>query len=107
MSDYGTMSLEELEFSLPMTVQRREKKRMPCADCGRECEETVTYRQVIWRSDDYGREGLREHKRRTYEISFRQEYGMQNVLFRTERYRSFREALIEAHKKLDEMGIQL
>jgi len=95
-----TMTLEELEFTLPLTIQRREKKEMPCADCKRECYATVTYKQVIWRSDDFYFNGA---KKRAYGISFRQEDGLQKILFKTDRYHSFREALIEAHEKLNEM----
>jgi len=97
-----SMSLEELEFALPLRVQRREKKNMPCGDCKRHCEEAVDYEQRIYRSDDYG---FNNRKKRSYEISFVRQYSHGQVLFRTARYHSLREALIEAHKILDRMGL--
>jgi hypothetical protein len=99
-----SMSLEELEFSLPIRVQRREKKEMPCADCKRNCEETVEYEQRIYRNDDYGVDG--KYKKRTYEISFVRHYSHGQVLLRTERHHSFRGALINAHKLLDRLGLK-
>jgi len=94
-----TMTLEELEFSLPLTIQREENKVMPCLECSRRFKETVTYEQQLWRSEDY----FTDTKRRTYEIAFREKYSSQRILFRTDRYHSFRETLIEAHEKLNEI----
>jgi len=100
---YCAMTLEELEYSLPITVQREDKKEMPCSDCKRHCKETVTYEQRIYRSDDF----FNGKKTRTYEILFVRQYSHGKVLFRTERYHSLREALLDAHKKLDQMGLKL
>jgi len=99
MSDYSNMSLEELEFSLPMTIQREENKVMLCLHCSHQFIDTVTYEQHIWRSDDY----FMGTKKRTYEISFREKHSLQRILFKTDRYHSFREALIEAHEELNEI----
>ena len=92
-----------MEYSLPLKIQRREKKEMPCSDCKKECFHTVTYKQDIRRSDSYG---LNNRKTRTYEISFRQEYCSEKILFRTNRYYNLREALLEAHEKLEQMGLK-
>jgi len=100
-----SLTLEELEFRLPLDVQRREKMSMPCANCTVERYEYVTYKQAVWRSDDYGIPGIRDYKTRTYEISFREEHNSQKVLFRTDRYHSLRKALIEAHITLSKMGL--
>jgi len=98
---YCAMSLEELEFSLPITIQQKEKKRMPCGDCKRNCIETVTYEQRIFRSDDYSS----GKKKRTYEIAFVSKYSRGN-LFATERHHSLREALVQAHRTLDHLGLK-
>ena len=102
---YCSMSLEELEFSLPLRVQRRDKKEMPCPNCKEIRYVTGNYEQRIWRSDDHGFDG--KHKSRRYEISFVQQdsFSTGKKLFVTNRYHSFREALIEAHKTLDRMGL--
>ena len=98
---YCAMPLEELEYRLPLTVQRNEKKTMPCPDCKRNCRETVRYEQRIYRHDDF----FNGRKTRTYEISYVRQYS-HGTLFRTERHRSLRDALIEAHKTLDRMGLK-
>jgi len=96
-----SLTLEELEFRLPLSVLHVEKIEWPCPDCNRKCRETsVRYNQDIWRSDDYGIKG--NNKRRSYEISFR---NSQKILFRTDRYHSLRKALIEAHIMLSKMGL--
>jgi hypothetical protein len=46
-----------------------------------------------------------KQKTRTYEISFVRQYS-KGVLFRTGRCHSLREALMEAHKRLDRMGLK-
>jgi hypothetical protein len=76
---------------------------MPCPCCDKERYETVTYRQELYRYDSFG-EGNR--KLRTYEISFRDRAKSYGELFRTFRHCSFREALIEAHKYLDDNGLK-
>jgi len=96
------MPLEELEYLLPLRVQKKEKKEMPCSDCKRNCEETVDYEQRIWRSDDFGFDG--KHKTRRYEISYVRQYSHGKYLFRTERYQSIRQAFIEAYNTLKKMG---
>lgn len=97
------MNLEELEYSLPLTVQHREKKVIPCPDCKKDCNITVTYEQRLYRSDSY----WGKKKTRTYEISFvGQDSYTSRTLFRTERYHSLREALLEAHEKLEQMGLK-
>jgi len=101
MFDYSKISLEELEFNLPLDIQLKEKKEMPCADCEKVCEITVTYVQNIWRSDTYFDND--KTKKRSYEISFRKNHDPQKILFRTARHHNLRNALIEAHKKLDEV----
>jgi len=83
---YCAMSLEDLEFKLPLTVQRQEKKAMPCNDCKRDVKETVTYEQRIYRHDDYF-DGSR--KKRLYEISYVAKYS-RGVLFCTSRRRTLR-----------------
>jgi len=97
-----SMTIEELEFALPLRIQKREKKEMPCSDCKRTCDETVDYEQRIWRSDDFGFDG--KHKKRTYEISYVRQYSHGKYLFRTERYHSLRQAFIEAYNTLKKMG---
>jgi hypothetical protein len=101
---YCSMTLEELEYSLPITIQCQEKKKMPCADCKRNCNETVTYEQRLYRFDDYGIDG--NHKSRTYEIAFVRQYSHGNNLLRTNRRYSIRGALLEAHITLDKMGLK-
>jgi hypothetical protein len=81
---YTKMPVVELEFALPLSVQKEERQKMPCPCCDIERFETVTYRQELYRFDSFG-DGNR--KRRTYEISFR-------------------ETLIEAHKYLDDNGLK-
>jgi hypothetical protein len=100
---YREMTLEELEFALPLAVQKTERRKMPCMDCQIERHETVTYRQEIYRSDSFG-EG--DRKQRIYQILFRDTDVGHGVLFRTNRHYSFWEALIEAHKYLDEHGLK-
>ena len=97
-----SITLEELEYNLPLTIQRSEKKEMPCPDCKRDVNVTVTYEQRIYRSDDFSN----NRKKRTYGISYVMQYSHEKVLFRTERYRNFRGALLEAHKKLEQMGLK-
>jgi hypothetical protein len=98
---YCAMTIEELEYSLPLAVERSERKDMPCPDCKRNCIETVRYEQSIYRSDDF----FNGTKKRIYEISYVRQYSRGN-LFVTGRHRSFREVLIEAHKTLDRMGLK-
>ena len=96
------MSLEKLEFAFPLRVQRSEKKEMPCPNCNRDVYVTVDYEQRIYRSDDYG---FNNRKKRSHEISF-VKWCSSGTLFRTNRYHSLREALLEAHKTLDRMGLK-
>ena len=96
------MTLERLEYTLPITVQRREKKEMPCGDCKRHCEEAVNYEQRIYRNDDF----YMGRKSRTYEISYVRQYSRGQVLLRTQRYHTLRNALEEAHKILDRLGLK-
>jgi len=101
-----SMSLEKLEFTLPLRIQRQEKREMPCPNCAVTEYRTVNYEQRIWRSDDYGIDG--KHKTRRYEISFVCNdscVSAGKILFATNRCYSFREALVEAHKTLKKMGI--
>jgi hypothetical protein len=98
---YCSMSLEDLEYSLPITVSREERKEMPCNDCKRNCKEVVTYEQRIYRHDDY----FNGEKVRRYEIAFVRQYA-RGILFRTERRRTFREVFVEAHKTLDRLGLK-
>jgi len=98
--EYCAMSLEELEFKLPIIVQHREKKNMPCPDCKRNVEETVNYEQRIYRSDDF----FNRKKTRTYEIAYVAKYS-RGTLFRTSRHHTLREAFVEAHKTLYKMGL--
>jgi len=98
--EYCSMSLEDLEYALPITIQREEKKQMPCSDCKRNCKETVSYEQRIYRSDDF----FNNRKTRTYEIAYVRQYS-RGTLFRTQRHHSFRAALMEAHITLDKMGL--
>jgi hypothetical protein len=97
---YCAMSLEELEYALPITVSRKERKDMPCPDCERNRKENVLYEQRIYRHDDY----LGGKKKRMYEISYVRQYA-RGVLFNTSRRHSLREAFIETHKTLDRMGL--
>jgi hypothetical protein len=98
---YCAMSLEELEYTLPITVGRDEKREMPCPECKRNCNEYVRYEQRIYRNDDF----FNGKKDRAYEISFVRQYS-RGTLFRTSRHHSLRGALIEAHKILDRMGLK-
>jgi len=104
---YCAMSVEELEFTLPLDFQRTEKKEMPCSDCKKECDHTVTYEQEIWRSDNYN---LNNKKSRQYQITYRNKKAYSQIngksYFQTERYKTLREVLIDAHKMLDSMGIK-
>jgi hypothetical protein len=101
------MTLEELEFTLPLDFQRQEKKEMPCGDCKRECFHTATYVMEMWRSDNYS---LTNKKSRQYEITYRNRRAFSQIkgkgYFQTERHRTFREVLIDAHKMLDRLGIE-
>jgi len=100
------MSLEELEFTLPLRIQRQEKREMPCPNCKEIQYRAVNYEQRIWRSDDHGIDG--KHKTRRYEISFVCNDSCVSAgkkLFVTNRYNNLREALLEAHKTLDRMGL--
>lgn len=101
LCEYCAMSLEELEYRLPITVQRKEKKQMPCSGCKRDVEIPVNYEQRIWRSDDY----FNGKKTRIYEISFYDNVYSHGKLFSTARHRFFRDALVEAHKKLDRLDL--
>jgi len=106
LEKYSSMTTDELEFELPLSIQRYEPKVMPCPDCEKKCTVTVTYEQEIFRSDSYGNNNA---KRRSYEISYRARYGVLGtgtVLFKTGRFPTFREALIEAHATLDDLGIK-
>jgi hypothetical protein len=96
-----SMTLEELEHRLPITVQREERKDMPCPDCKRNCKENVCYEQRIYRKDDF----VNSRKTRTYEISYVRQYS-RGSLFRTGRHYSLREALVETYKILDRMGLK-
>jgi hypothetical protein len=96
------MTLEELEFELPLTIQIRERKKMPCEDCEKECFEYVNYEQRIYRNDDYS---FHNKKKRTYGISYFRKYS-DVPLVQTNRYHTFQEALIEAHKMLDKLGVE-
>jgi hypothetical protein len=102
---YCAMSLEELEFSLPLRILREEKKVMPCPNCNRDVDITVTYEQRIWRSDDH----FNRKKTRQYQIIYAAEnYSCvsSKYLFETNRHRTFREALLEAHKMLNRLGVK-
>ena len=99
--EYCAMPLEDLEYSLPIIIQREERKDMPCSDCKRNCKETVNYEQRIYRSDDF----FSGRKTRTYEISYVRQYS-RGSLFKTGRHHSLRDALLEAHKTLDRMGLK-
>ena len=101
LCQYCAMSLEKLEFSLPMTVQRQEKKAIPCTDCKRDVKEAVTYEQRIYRHDDYFN-GQKKH--RCYEISYVANYS-HKVLLCTSRHHTLRKALTEAHITLAQMGL--
>jgi hypothetical protein len=99
--EYCSMPLEELEYQLPITIQREERKDMPCPDCKRNCKENVLYEQRIYRSDNF----ISGKQKRTYEITYVRKYS-RGSLFTTDRHNSLREALTEAHKTLDRMGLK-
>ncbi|MDR2626725.1 MAG: hypothetical protein LBC40_01675 [Dysgonamonadaceae bacterium] len=101
LCEYCAMPLEELEYKLPLTIQREERKDMPCPDCKRNCKENVRYEQRIYRSDGF----INGQKTRTYEIAFVRQYS-RGLLFRTSQYYILRDAFIEAHKTLDRMGLK-
>jgi hypothetical protein len=101
LCEYCAMPLEELEYRLPVTIQREERKNMPCPDCKRNCKENVRYEQRIYRSDCFDN----SRKTRTYEIAFVRQYS-HGLLFRTSRHSSLRDTFIEAHKTLDRMGLK-
>jgi hypothetical protein len=96
-----SMRLEELEHRLPIIIRREERKDMPCPDCKRNCKENACYEQRIYRKDDF----FNGRKTRTYEISYVRQYS-RGSLFRTGRHDSLREALVEAYKILDRMGLK-
>jgi hypothetical protein len=100
---YCAMSVEELESSLPLSFQRSEIKQNPCEECKKEMHHTVTYEQEIWRSDSFSSNG----SSRQYQISYRPcSWCHSKEIFRTERYRTLREVLTNAHKMLDRMGVK-
>ena len=105
---YKDLTADELEFMLPLEIQKYVMKEPVCGrNCPLgKCGQTVTYEQIIWRSDNYS--GGNSH-RRIYDISYRERGsrtgGDGTLLFRTERHSSFREALIEMCELLDEAGI--
>jgi hypothetical protein len=101
LCEYCAMSLEDLEYRLPMTISREERKDMPCPDCKRNCKENVRYEQRIFRDDDY----FNGRKSRTYEIAYIRQYS-RGVLFRTARHHRLRDVFIEAHQILDRMGLK-
>jgi hypothetical protein len=50
---YEKMTIRELEFQLPLTIQIQEIMENPCPNCTRKEYHTVTYEQHLWRSDSY------------------------------------------------------
>jgi hypothetical protein len=93
-------SLEELEFSLPLEITRKEQKRMPCPGCRKERVISARYEQRLLRLDSF----FNNRHTRQYEISYgREDDG--SFLFKTDRRDSLREALIEAHRELRRLGI--
>jgi hypothetical protein len=62
-------SLEELEFSLPLIITRKEPKRMPCPDRARECEIPARYEQRLVRLDDF----FNNRHTRRYEIAYKKD----------------------------------
>jgi hypothetical protein len=97
------MSAEELEFILPLTIVRKEKKDMPCPDCSKVCYNNVRYHQAIWRHDDFGMRDVKNRSRK-YTIVYRNKKG--EPLFMTERHHSLRDAFVESLEKLDDLGIE-
>jgi hypothetical protein len=98
---YADKTVEELERTLPLIIVNKEKKEMPCRDCKRIVMGNIKYEQRIIRFEDFHGG---QHTR-FYEVVY---YKMHDrgVLFRTERHRGFREALIEAHQILDEKNLK-
>jgi len=95
------ITLEELEFTLPLRIQQKEKREMPCPNCAVTEYRTVNYEQRIWRSDDHGIDG--KHRTRRYEVSFVCNDSCVSAgkkLFVTNRYYSLREALFERKQKV-------
>jgi hypothetical protein len=99
---YKKLTVEELEFMLPLSFQRKELIKRPC---GSRCplgdrEETVEYEQRFLRFDSF----TNNRQTRTYEISYRNKTGSDPV-YRTDRHNSFRDALIEMYEILLKAGI--
>ena len=101
---YCAMTVEELEYLLPLNFQRRERKEMPCSYCEKIDYVTITYEQEMWRNDRFG--GVGGKKTRQYQISYRCRPHTKDV-FSTDRHFTLREVLIDAHKMLDRMGIKV
>jgi hypothetical protein len=99
---YENMTLEELEFSLPIDVWRKERREMFCPWCKEEHFDPVHYEQRIIRIDSF----LDDWRTRSYEIDYRSE-NTDAVMLKTGRHESLREALFEAHKLLDRSGLSL
>jgi hypothetical protein len=99
---YEKMTIRELEFLLPLTIQVKEKMKNPCPGCTREEYHTVTFEQFFWRTDSYY---PNDKKHRTYEISYRKQNNTSEILFRTDRHNDLKAVLIDAHQKFDELGL--
>jgi hypothetical protein len=98
---YEEMTTDELEFTLPTEVEREEKRVMPCANCTRDITDHVRYEQYMYRHDSY----FDGRRTRIYGISY-VNMNSRKKLFETERSRSLRDTLIEAHRMLDEAGVR-
>jgi hypothetical protein len=101
---YSELPTDELESLLPLTFQRKEKRDRPCGSrCPLgEIRETVTYEQVLYRSDDF----TRGRDVRAYQIYYREKNRTDAYRpYETDRHHTFREALIEMCQMLIEAGV--
>jgi hypothetical protein len=99
---YKRMTLQELEFRLPMKIQIKEKMKNPCPNCTREEYHTVTYEQCMVRFDNYYEDNKRH---RAYHISYHKIGNYSEVLCETDRHNSLRDVLIDAHHMLDDLKL--
>ena len=98
------MSLEELEAGLPEFITHGTKETT--CFCGTKHIENIIYVQKWYKSDNW----YNGKANRKYQISYvdkdRLATGGGEPLIRTDRHRTIREALIEAHKMLNKLGVK-
>jgi hypothetical protein len=99
---YEKMTIRELEFLLPVTIEVKEIMENPCPNCTRKEYHTVIYEQRLLRFDSY----YQNNKSRTYEISYRKQNNSSRILCRTDRHNDLKAVLIDAHQMLDQLEVR-